>query len=170
MNWEAVVAIGETLGSVAVLITLVYLSYQIRHARSELRYSVAQNRFDTYRGLTMETVRNFDIARIMSAVEEAWTPEMATIEELEEAANLNPVEKKQFRDYQRAWFMYRVQTIAHIDQLSPSQRTLFDNATGLFYASGVGGLWFKWLKENNPAIDEGAWPYIQRLIEAKGGS
>lgn len=164
MNWEAVGAIGETAGSIAVLITLVYLSFQVKHARSELRYSVQQHRFDTFRTLTMETVRNSEIARIVSVVEEAWTPEMATFEELEEAANLKASEKVQFRDYQRGWFIYRVQTIAQIDQLSPSQRALFDGTIARVYSSGVGGLWFKWLKENNLVHDEGAWPYIEELI------
>jgi hypothetical protein len=117
----------------------------------------------------METVRNFDIARIMTSVEEAWTPEIATIEELEEVANLDPVERRQFRDYQRAWFMYRVQTIAHIDQLSPSQRTVFDESTGRIYGSGVGELWFKWLKQNNLVHDDGVWPYIEKLIADSDG-
>ena len=31
MNWEAIGAIGETVGAVAVVITLVYLAAQIRH-------------------------------------------------------------------------------------------------------------------------------------------
>jgi len=31
MNWEAVGAIGEIFGAVAVLATLVYLAKQIRH-------------------------------------------------------------------------------------------------------------------------------------------
>ncbi len=34
MNWEAIGAVGEILSAVAVLITLVYLAIQIRHARS----------------------------------------------------------------------------------------------------------------------------------------
>ena len=32
MNWDEVGAIGQVLGSVAVFITLVYLSIQTRHA------------------------------------------------------------------------------------------------------------------------------------------
>ena len=37
MNWDEVGAIGQMLGSLAVFITLVYLSVQTRHARSESR-------------------------------------------------------------------------------------------------------------------------------------
>lgn len=30
MNWEAIGAVGEALGSIAVLVTLIYLAIQIR--------------------------------------------------------------------------------------------------------------------------------------------
>ena len=44
MNWEEVGAIGQVLGSIAVFITLVYLSVQTRHARSESRRALSQGR------------------------------------------------------------------------------------------------------------------------------
>ena len=31
MNWDAISAIGEATGAIAVLLTLVYLSIQVRH-------------------------------------------------------------------------------------------------------------------------------------------
>lgn len=33
MNWDAIGAIGETIGAVAVLVTLIYLALQVRQAR-----------------------------------------------------------------------------------------------------------------------------------------
>lgn len=42
MNWEAIGAISELVGSVVVLITLVYLAFQIRQANTNIRISVAQ--------------------------------------------------------------------------------------------------------------------------------
>ena len=35
MNWEAIAAIGQMLGSVAVLVTLGYLAMQLRHGRQD---------------------------------------------------------------------------------------------------------------------------------------
>jgi len=35
MNWEAIGAVGEILGAVAVLITLVYLAIQIRQSTAQ---------------------------------------------------------------------------------------------------------------------------------------
>ena len=50
MNWEAVGAVGETVGSVVVLVTLVYLSLQVRqntkatqNTSSQYMLSAAQN-------------------------------------------------------------------------------------------------------------------------------
>jgi hypothetical protein len=35
VNWQAIGAIGETVGAMAVLATLLYLARQVRHARRE---------------------------------------------------------------------------------------------------------------------------------------
>ena len=40
MNWDAIAAIGQMLGSVAVLITLWYLALQVRHTRAQVARSV----------------------------------------------------------------------------------------------------------------------------------
>ena len=36
MNWEAIGAVGELLGSLAVLLTLIYLALQVRHSKELL--------------------------------------------------------------------------------------------------------------------------------------
>ena len=41
MNWDAIGAVGQVLGSVGVLITLMYLSVQVGHARRETRRSAS---------------------------------------------------------------------------------------------------------------------------------
>ena len=42
MNWEAIGAIGEIIGAIAVVATLVYLSAQIRQSNREARASTLQ--------------------------------------------------------------------------------------------------------------------------------
>ena len=37
MNWEAVGAIAETLGAIAVIISIAYLAVQVRHTRLQLQ-------------------------------------------------------------------------------------------------------------------------------------
>jgi hypothetical protein len=34
MNWEAIGAIGETVGALAVILTLIYLAFQIRYSKN----------------------------------------------------------------------------------------------------------------------------------------
>lgn len=49
MNWDAIGALGEVLGSIAVFVTLGYLAVQLRHARSETRRSISQGRMEANR-------------------------------------------------------------------------------------------------------------------------
>ena len=53
MNWDAIGAIGQMLGSVAVFVTLGYLAVQIKHARGEVRRSINQSRSETIRQFNM---------------------------------------------------------------------------------------------------------------------
>ena len=43
MNWEAVGAVGEIVGAIAVVITLIYLARQMRQNSSALRSTTAQS-------------------------------------------------------------------------------------------------------------------------------
>ncbi len=43
MNWEAVGAIAETLGAIGVILSLAYLSVQIRSNTKQLRFSASQS-------------------------------------------------------------------------------------------------------------------------------
>jgi hypothetical protein len=36
MNWEAIAAVGELIGALAVVVSIVYLSVQIRHNTGHL--------------------------------------------------------------------------------------------------------------------------------------
>jgi hypothetical protein len=47
MNWEAVSAIGEVLGAVAVVITLIYLSIQVRQNSQLAKATLRENRTDS---------------------------------------------------------------------------------------------------------------------------
>jgi hypothetical protein len=49
MNWDAIGAIGQVLGSVAVFITLGYLAVQVRHQRQENRRALSQGRAEAAR-------------------------------------------------------------------------------------------------------------------------
>ena len=46
MNWEAIGTIGEIIGSVAVVISLVYVSVQIRHANKQSEIDSLRHTWD----------------------------------------------------------------------------------------------------------------------------
>ncbi len=46
MNWEAIGAVGETVGALAVLVTLVYLAMQIRQNTKSVQAAVNLPIFD----------------------------------------------------------------------------------------------------------------------------
>jgi hypothetical protein len=64
MNWEALGAIGEIVGAVAVVVTLGYLAVQIRQNTSALRASTHQALIDSTLMYQSLTLNNPDVARI----------------------------------------------------------------------------------------------------------
>ena len=51
MNWPAVSAIAELIAAVAILVTLVYLAFQIRQAREQITLAGQRHRADAARDL-----------------------------------------------------------------------------------------------------------------------
>ncbi|MEM7220970.1 MAG: hypothetical protein AAF515_21600 [Pseudomonadota bacterium] len=49
MNWDAIGAVGEVLGAIGVLVTLIYLAFQIRLNSKLLKSSVDQNNAENSR-------------------------------------------------------------------------------------------------------------------------
>lgn len=53
MNWEAIGAIGETVGALGVVITLIYLATQIRSQNRESRIAAVHELTEAFRGAIM---------------------------------------------------------------------------------------------------------------------
>ena len=65
MNWEAIGAIGEVFGGVAVLATLIYLAVQVRQAKRQLKLNSVQIRAGHARDLMMPIAIDPSLASIM---------------------------------------------------------------------------------------------------------
>ncbi len=65
MNWDAIGAIGEIIGALAVLITLIYLAVQVRQAKHQLDLNSAQARAVHMRDLLMPIATDPSLASIM---------------------------------------------------------------------------------------------------------
>ena len=53
MNWDAIGAIGEIIGAIAVVVTLAYLAIQVRHAKETAQRTLHQNKIESLREMTM---------------------------------------------------------------------------------------------------------------------
>ncbi len=65
MNWEAISAIGEWIGAIAIIVTLIYLAVQVRHTKHELKLLGMQTRGSTALDLLMPIVNDPEIASLL---------------------------------------------------------------------------------------------------------
>ena len=70
MNWDAAGAIGEILGALLVVATLVYLSKQIRQHGVATTGGSMDSWFSDYNALVLELLRDPDSAAVLR---EGWT-------------------------------------------------------------------------------------------------
>lgn len=66
MNWEMIGAIGEWAGALAVVITLVYLSSQIRQAKEATRQATEQRRGEVAHRQLQLIVENPEFAELLT--------------------------------------------------------------------------------------------------------
>ena len=67
MNWEAIGAIGELIGAVAVVATLIYLAVQIRYAKHQLEINGIYSRAQTSVGILSPIVNDPEMASLILA-------------------------------------------------------------------------------------------------------
>lgn len=65
MNWEAFSAIAEMVGSLAVLVTLVYLAIQTKHARTANEANIQWQKANAQRELSMMWATNPDAVNLL---------------------------------------------------------------------------------------------------------
>ena len=68
INWEAIGAVGEILGAVAVVATLFYLATQIRRSTAQARADMSKDLFLASRSATLEIAANPELGRIMANI------------------------------------------------------------------------------------------------------
>ena len=72
MNWEAIGAIGESIGAAAVVISLVYLAVQIRQSSAQTRLNTKamharayQDLLDLYATVHLNVSTNTELRRVL---------------------------------------------------------------------------------------------------------
>ena len=101
MNWDAVGAIGEIVGASAVVISLVYLAFQIRTQNRESRASSVHQVIDGYRS-SIGVLHEPEMADI-------WVQAMSDFDSLTESQRLRLVVylTGAIRSFEDAYFQWR---------------------------------------------------------------
>ena len=107
MNWNAVSAIAEVVGLIAVVISLVYLAIQVKGNTQQLERAAQANRTQNWQAVA----DNFNIWRQMLAMPgnaDIW------IRGINDLSDLNHKERVQFNNmansvFWSGWFMYHIQ-------------------------------------------------------------
>ena len=167
MNWEAIAAIGQVLGSLAVFITLVYLSVQVRHARGEVRRSVTQSRAEGARELAMNHANNQRLtSTFLKANARLGGPVNPFVTTLMEQSGLTAEEANGLWWEQLAFWQNRVQAIPYIGEMTTGQRIHLDTVLRTQYGrTPVPRLWYETVK---PQMDPDAVRYVDNLLAQPG--
>jgi hypothetical protein len=163
MNWEAIAAIGQLLGAVAVFVTLGYLAIQVKHARQETQRALSQGRSEAHRDLlarqqeekVLEACRKAD-----SALGGQHSPYLTALLErggltLDDALRVNSM--------CIAWWTYTLQIIPYVHELPPMERVGFENRVrGQYGRPGAHRLFYEtYLK---PTAHPDAVRYIESVL------
>ena len=76
MNWEAIGAIGEVAGAIGVIVTLIYLSIQIRHNTRSSRLASFQSTTEMLTTVNTLIAGNDEIADIFARIYNEPDPEL----------------------------------------------------------------------------------------------
>ena len=72
MNWEAIGAVGEILGALAVLTTLIYLSIQIKHLKKQTDTSAFEHIIDALNDFAGRIAESDSLASIINQGRESF--------------------------------------------------------------------------------------------------
>ncbi|HEY5647584.1 MAG TPA: hypothetical protein VIS76_16660 [Pseudomonadales bacterium] len=143
MNWEAIGAIGETLGALAVFITLVYLAVQVRHARSEARRALSQGRGSALRDVLTLQIDERVNRLMLQADAPLGVTTNAFAEALKQRTGMTDEEAMVVTWNLIAWWNYYLEIIPKVAELSEIERAQFEVPIHRYGRSGVEGLFYE---------------------------
>ena len=64
MNWEAISAIGQLVGALAVVISLIYLAREVRSNARATRHAAMRSTLDNFNRLAQQLTEHSDLAEL----------------------------------------------------------------------------------------------------------
>jgi len=166
MNWDAIAAIGQMLGSVAVFVTLGYLAVQVKHGRQDSRRALGQSRGETMRDLCANQGDERMTRLTLKADAALGAQPMGFVLALMEQAGLTQEEAFEVFWMQLAWWQYRTHMIPNVTDLHSIDRGSFDGAIRRTYGRlGVARLFYEFMK---PGTHPDAVRYVDSLLAQPG--
>jgi len=165
INWDAIGAISEALGAIAVLATLIYLARQVRHARTEVARNVNHSRVTAARDMNLAIALDERIGTItQKANTNLGGVESALTNRLVEEAGLTPEEAKTFAQMQVVRWQFQTQVIDDLEEMLPGHRTEFENFVRYVYGDSEPAtrLWYETTK---PFLNPTAVGHIDRILK-----
>jgi hypothetical protein len=138
MNWDAIGAIGQVLGSVAVFVTLVYLATQTRHAQEQGRRALSQARAEAIRELNLSGLDERMASINARAADALGVPITPGLKRMMDEAKLTRAEVQSVGAQLITGWTYYQQIIPYVDDLHPIERKTFDDAIMRSYGKNGG--------------------------------
>lgn len=141
MNWQALEAIGSIIGSLAVLLTLVYLAVELKHSREERRASLLQHRSDASRQLFLTLATNPELTGALLEANRQLGAGAQPNEKLKELLDMDDVHIQMLTGLAMA-HLYHRQTM-FLSELSNEERATLDWQLKRLFGGGVYGVVFE---------------------------
>ena len=158
-------AIGEFVGSIAVLATLVYLTIQIRASKIQTRASLLQHRSDAARQLWLTEIENPHLSLAMVKASEELDAVRPLIEKFRGLTTLSDEEISAVLSFAAANFIHR-QTMFH-SELTDIEKKALDNQIRALFRSGPFRVWFDAMHERGDAtgFDVGFLRHVKKVVD-----
>ena len=158
-------SIGEFLGSIAVLVTLVYVSIQVRYARSEARRAAQTARVQAVRENWLSRAQNPELLDAMIKAEQSLGGvflEQPFVRELVENGGLSYREAYLVLCDQIIQWQNWVATIENLEDQSPAAILRMNAAMRTFYTHGYARhFWQRQLEAN---VEKKTVEYVKNVL------
>ncbi len=150
MNWDAIGAISEIMGAFLVLITLIYLSIQIRNNTKEVKSENAHRITDSFNQLNLLVASNERLAAL-------WPKGMADYDDLSDPQKISFgfMQLAAFRIYDSLY--YQIQRGTGNEQLWEGE---LNTIRWLFSSPGMRAWWI----QQQFAFSPGFQKYIDNIV------
>jgi hypothetical protein len=160
-------SVGELVGSIAVLCTLVYLAVQVKHAKNATRATLLQHRADASRSLWMFESSNPSISKIVRSANERMGHLGQPAKRIfREKTGMTEEECDEVFPFLAMHFFHR-QTLFG-SGLSDAELEVLDNQVRGMYSGGVSRAWFESVLENQGGGFEPIFvEHVRSIIESE---